>query len=649
MSAKALLSASVSAAPGAYVEDVFSTYLYTGNGSTQTITNGIDLAGEGGLVWIKSRSPSSQDGRHQLFDTARGIGYRLFTNDTSGQNGPYGTVLVHNLSSTGFTVGSGASINYTGENFASWTFRKQPKFFDVVTYTGDDTNRTIAHNLGSVPGCIIVKKTSGSASWNVYHRSTGNTNVLFLNLTDASAADSTRWNNTTPTATEFSLGTSDQVNQSGNTYVAYLFAHDAGGFGDAGTDNAVSCGSYTGNGSATGPVIDLGWEPQWVLIKASSRSQNWNIMDNMRGILSGGNDPILFANLSAAENTANNFISLLPNGFAPESSAQGVNESSQTYIYIAIRRGPMRTPESGTEVFETIARSGTSGVASVGALQSPDLVVANKRQSDNSGRVLVDRLRGSRLLRTSNASAEADYTGYVLFDRSTGVGLSADGAGMSINQSGSTYSQNHFRRAPGFFDVVAYTGTSATHNVNHNLGVAPELIIHKPRNSSSYYFAVTDVASTSWGQFGTNAAFNTSFIYWNNGITDTYIGTTSSGTYVNESGYTYIAYLFATLAGVSKVGSYTGTGTTLSIDCGFTAGARFVLIKRTDSTGDWYVWDTARGITSGNDPYLLLNSTAAEVTNTDYIDPLSSGFQISSTAPAAINASGGSYIYLSIA
>jgi hypothetical protein len=649
MPAKALLSASVSAAPGAYVEDVFSTYLYTGNGSTQTITNGIDLAGEGGLVWIKSRSPSSQDGRHQLFDTARGIGYRLFTNDTSGQNGPYGTVLVHNLSSTGFTVGSGASINYTGENFASWTFRKQPKFFDVVTYTGDDTNRTIAHNLGSVPGCIIVKKTSGSASWNVYHRSTGNTNVLFLNLTDASAADSTRWNNTTPTATEFSLGTSDQVNQSGNTYVAYLFAHDAGGFGDAGTDNAVSCGSYTGNGSATGPVIDLGWEPQWVLIKASSRSQNWNIMDNMRGILSGGNDPILFANLSAAENTANNFISLLPNGFAPESSAQGVNESSQTYIYIAIRRGPMRTPESGTEVFETIARSGTSGVASVGALQSPDLVVANKRQSDFSGRVLVDRLRGSRLLRTSNASAEADYTGYVLFDRSTGVGLSADGAGMSINQSGSTYSQNHFRRAPGFFDVVAYTGTSATHNVNHNLGVAPELIIHKPRNSSSYYFAVTDVASTSWGQFGTNAAFNTSFIYWNNGITDTYIGTTSSGTYVNESGYTYIAYLFATLAGVSKVGSYTGTGTTLSIDCGFTAGARFVLIKRTDSTGDWYVWDTARGITSGNDPYLLLNSTAAEVTNTDYIDPLSSGFQISSTAPAAINASGGSYIYLSIA
>jgi hypothetical protein len=124
--------------------------------------------------------------------------------------------------------------------------------------------------------------------------------------------------------------------------------------------------------------------------------------------------------------------------------------------------------------------------------------------------------------------------------------------------------------------------------------------------------------------------------------------TAFSFAYGNAS-YNYVAYLFATCAGVSKVGSYTGTATTLQIDCGFTSGARFVLIKRTDSTGDWYVWDTARGIVSGNDPYLLLNSTAAEVTNTDYIDTYSAGFEISSTAPAAINASGGTYIFLAIA
>jgi hypothetical protein len=100
---------------------------------------------------------------------------------------------------------------------------------------------------------------------------------------------------------------------------------------------------------------------------------------------------------------------------------------------------------------------------------------------------------------------------------------------------------------------------------------------------------------------------------------------------------------------VSKVGSYTGTGTTQVINCGFTAGSRFVLIKRTDSTGDWYFWDSARGIVAGNDPYLLLNTDAAQVTNTDFVDTAATGFEITSTAPAAINASGGTFIFLAIA
>ena len=118
---------------------------------------------------------------------------------------------------------------------------------------------------------------------------------------------------------------------------------------------------------------------------------------------------------------------------------------------------------------------------------------------------------------------------------------------------------------------------------------------------------------------------------------------------MNQSSQDYIVYLFASLDGVSKVGSYTGTGSNINVDCGFTAGARFVLIKRTDSSGDWYVWDTSRGIVIGNDPYLLLNSNAAEVTNTDYIDPLNAGFTVTSSAPAALNANGGTYLFLAIA
>jgi hypothetical protein len=138
--------------------------------------------------------------------------------------------------------------------------------------------------------------------------------------------------------------------------------------------------------------------------------------------------------------------------------------------------------------------------------------------------------------------------------------------------------------------------------------------------------------------------------YWNDTAPTASVFTVGGVGAVNVSAaYTYVAYLFATVAGVSKVGSYTGTGTTNQINCGFTGGARFVLIKRTDSTGDWYVWDSARGIVAGNDSYLLLNSTAAEVTNTDYVDTYSAGFEISSTAPAAINANGGSFIFFAVA
>ena len=225
------------------------------------------------------------------------------------------------------------------------------------------------------------------------------------------------------------------------------------------------------------------------------------------------------------------------------------------------------------------------------------------------------------------------------------------GPGGEVNLSSDNFVDFNFRRAPGFFDVVAYTGTGSARTVSHNLGVVPEFCIVKRRDATAFWptwssaftsfqYVALNETSSKYDDGSSNQTFSFTSTGWS-------IGTTYSS--VNASGATYIAYLFASCPGVSKVGSYTGTGTTLNIDCGFTAGARFVLIKRTDSTGDWYVWDTARGIVSGNDPYLLLNSTAAEVTSTDYIDPLSSGFQISSTAPAAINANGGSFIYLAVA
>jgi hypothetical protein len=202
-----------------------------------------------------------------------------------------------------------------------------------------------------------------------------------------------------------------------------------------------------------------------------------------------------------------------------------------------------------------------------------------------------------------------------------------------------------FKRATGFFDVVAFTAPDyAANTYTHNLGVTPELYIVKRRNSTSDWSVYSEtIGNTKYLKLQANQGEFTGGVWGNTSPTSTQFYYSGA-----ESG-TYIAYLFATLAGVSKVGSYTGTGSNVDVDCGFSAGARFILIKRSDSTGDWYVWDSARGIVAGNDPYLLLNSTAAEVTSTDYIDPLNAGFTVTSSAPAGLNASGGTYIFLAIA
>ena len=229
-----------------YIEDVFSTWLYTGNGSTQTIINGIDLSTKGGLVWIKPRNNPYGATNHFLRDTVRGGLNVLFSNTTAASN-TLSSGLTFN--SNGFTTNSTNDDNYG--NIVSWTFREQPKFFNVVTYTGNGVaGTTIAHNLGSVPGCIMVKSlgapVNGGADgfWFTYHRglTTPQSGAVFLNNTDGRNGTGA-WNNTLPTSTVFTVDDGSYTNINGRQYVAYLFAHDAGGFGLTGTDNVISCGS----------------------------------------------------------------------------------------------------------------------------------------------------------------------------------------------------------------------------------------------------------------------------------------------------------------------------------------------------------------------------------------------------------------------
>ncbi len=622
--------------PATYIEDVFSTYLYTGNGSTQTITNGIDLAGKGGLVWTKRRDASQS---HGLWDTIRGANNQLFSDLTADNN--VVTQRLNSFNSDGFTLGSNASgPNISSATYASWTFRKQPKFFDVVTYTGTGVARTISHSLGSVPGCIIVKKTSGIGGWMTYHRSTGATQYLFLNTTDAAATATEPWNNTAPTSSVFTVGTSNSTNQSGETYVAYIFAHDAGGFGATGTDNVISCGSYTGDGGTGATSINIGYEPQWLLVKnATGSAENWGLFDNMRGLCvepNTSNDAILRPNTSndegligAIEPTSTGFKTTLFTNY----NASGVN-----YIYIAIRR-PMKTPTTGTSVFTPISNAAPT----TGCLT--DLTI-NRNVTSGQPTWAISRLT-NRGLETQSTNAETDTSPYVKFDRMTGV---TDNGW----QGTSNVIWWDFKRAPGFFDVVCYTGNDANRTLNHNLGVAPELIIIKSRNATAEW--ITSVPGGGWGNTQ-YLIMNNTFAVNNYGALNVWNATAPTSTVfslgtitsVNWSSANYIAYLFASCPGVSKVGNYTGNGSSQTINCGFTGGARFVLIKRTDSAGSWLVWDTARGIVAGNDPYLALNSTAAQVTSDDSIDTNNSGFVVNQVTATNINVNGGSYIYLAIA
>ena len=323
------------------VDQVFSTDLWTGNSTTQTITNGIDLSGDGGLVWIKGRNDTWANA---LFDTERGPGFELNSATTGGHDSDTQVSSqkdLYQFNSNGYSIGQNYNsyINANGYTFVGWTFRKCQKFFDIVTYTGDGTtNRNIPHNLGSVPGFITVKALNfNSDPWYSYHRSTGNQGELRLSETDAAVTGSSRWANYTPTSSHF-RGDTAAINVNGRNYVAYLFAHDEQEFGSGGNEAIIHCGSYSG--ASTGPTITTGFEVKWIIIKRTDAAANWRLYDATRGFTTGG-DPFLKPNSSSAETTTgDDRVRPTSTGFQVCNSSVGDaainNGSGSSYIYIAI-------------------------------------------------------------------------------------------------------------------------------------------------------------------------------------------------------------------------------------------------------------------------------------------------------------------------
>jgi hypothetical protein len=250
----------------------------------------------------------------------------------------------------------------------------------------------------------------------------------------------------------------------------------------------------------------------------------------------------------------------------------------------------------------------------------------------------------------SNGGEQSNTANILGLDSNTAVSIGGD---YRVNGSGDTYVNYFFRRAPIFFDEVCYTGTGSARTLNHNLGVAPDLMIVKRRDSNgSWYVYAASQGASSYGLLPEGVPFDAAGAsIWNSTNPTSSVFSVGTSTALNGDGGTYLAYLFASCPGVSKIGTYVGNDTTQTINCGFAAGARFVMIKGISGggVGSWYIWDSARGIVAGNDPYLRFNSIAAQTNADDTIDTDSSGFIVNQNTGTYANFSGTTYIFLAIA
>jgi len=305
----------------------FDVSLYTGNATARSIT-GVGFRPD--FVWTKSRSGAES---HRLYDAVRGATQSLYSNLTNAEATEAQSLTAFN--SDGFSLGTGAP-NSNAVTYAAWNWKESASAgFDIVTYTGNGSTQNVAHSLGVAPKMIFVKARSGTSNWTAYHASLGNTSAVYLNLTNAVFASSVYWNNTSPTSTQFTLGSGSDSNSNGVTYVAYCFSEVAG---------FSKFGSYTGNGSTDGPFIFTGFRPRYVMIKCSSAVEQWAIKDTARNP-SNTNNAQLFANASSAEDVNNTYhmIDFNSNGFKIRGAAQNlVNGNGQTYIFMAFAESPFK-------------------------------------------------------------------------------------------------------------------------------------------------------------------------------------------------------------------------------------------------------------------------------------------------------------------
>jgi hypothetical protein len=656
----------------------FNTVLYTGNGTSQSITG---VGFEPNLVWIKNRTTTGYE--HFWWDSVRGAGGNKDINsDSTNYEGEENTSAYGYLSSfdsNGFTLNSGTTsavtINRSSDNYVAWNFKaggaavtntdgtitsqvsaNTEAGFSIVSYTGNSSSgSTVGHGLSDSPDVVIIKRRNTTGNWITYHSAISG-QYLYLNGTNSASTAS--WLSTS--ASSFTLSNTYQdANNSGSTYIAYCFAE---------VEGFSNFGSYVGNGSTSGAKVITGFEPAFIIIKSATGTRSWRMIDNKRSPENPATKD-LRADAETAENdwAANgwgNILNFNTNGFEIIGSDTQVNANGETYIYMAFAADPTTIEPSLEDSFNTVVYTGTSGTQSItGVGFQPDLVWAKNRTAGTTAHILSDSVRGIKQLTSSGTDAEGSSTNMITSYDSDGFGVgdayalcNASGYNFvawcwkgaelpAINSNGSIPSVVSANPAAGF-SIVSYTGTDVNNTIGHGLGIAPNVILFKDRtiarNWRVYHSAIG--AGQNLKLNTTDAASSDAAIFQSTTPTENVFYVGASGD-VNANTDNFIAYCFAEVAGFSKFGSYTGTGASgNTVTLGFEPA--FVMTKNINDNAAfdrWYIQDSVRG----GGKLLYANESLAEGNFTS-IQFDANGFTINTT-DTGINEIGKTYIYMAFA
>ena len=326
----------------------FQTVTYSGNGSTQSITNVGNSDLQPDWLWFKNRNDTQV---HQLFDTTRGVAKALRSNDTDAENTDDPNDRLTAINSDGFSLGDDGNPNNGSNTYVCWQWKANggttssngdggvtgtvqantTAGFSIITYTGTGSASTVGHGLSDTPDWIIYKRRSGGTKdWIVYHIGTGSKGMI-LNSTSAGDSASSIFGGNTPTSTTIPIGSATETNSSGETHIAYAFAQKQG---------FSKFGTYPGNGLSNGPYVYTGFKPAWLIIKRTDDTANWHMYDNKRDTRNPFETAVK-ANGADAEYTTSNKVDFNSNGFKPIGASQTTtNASGATYIYMAFAESP---------------------------------------------------------------------------------------------------------------------------------------------------------------------------------------------------------------------------------------------------------------------------------------------------------------------